>query len=559
MDKKYYIIIIVILLIFNYIIGPNTASWDLTEDKRYSLGEVTENLVENVEEPILVEVLFEGDFPAGYKRLQESIKDILSGFKSLNSKIRYVSEDPLDVPQDQLEERQQLLAKQGLVPFPISVGDGSEFVAKTAFPYAIFSKNDAPPVIIQLLEGAPDGNNDEAVINNSISQLEYKFSNAIQKLSSSERRRIGILTSNGTKVGPSFYHMSSELSRYYALDAVNLDSTDLISPDYPLLIIQDPSESFTTDNLFAIDQYVMNGGNVLWFINTVNVNLDSIRANGEHICIARDINVDNLLFKYGMRLNSDLVLDLECSSIPQVSSVVNGKPKYENRPWVYHALGQVQGNSPITYGVDRVDLDFPSSIDTVKVDGDLKRSVILSSSAYSKNQNVPLTITTDITRANPDPALFNEGPFILGLLSEGQFPSFFRNRVSSVQQEILRKAGTTYKELSQTSKQVVVTDADFVKTNYTARNGEPLPLGANKWERKVYQGNYNLLVNTIEYMMGNGPLLKSKSKNIKVRMLNTVKAKDEKGKWQLLNLGLPLVFLLFIGMVYNFIRKKRYG
>ena len=446
-----------------------------------------------------------------------------------------------------------------MVPFPISVGDGSEFVAKTAFPYAIFSKKDTPPVIIQLLEGAPDGSYDGTVINNSISQLEYKFSNAIQKLSSSERKRIGILTSNGTKVGPSFYHMSSELTRYYALDAVDLDSTDLIPSSYPLLIIQDPSETFTTDNLFAIDQYVMNGGNVLWYLNTVNVNLDSIRARGEHISIARDINIDNLLFKYGVRLNSDLVLDLESSSIPQVSSVVNGKPKFENRPWVYHVLGQVQGNSPITYGVDRVDLDFPSSIDTVKMDGDVKRTVFLSSSPYSKTQNVPITISTDITRANPDPALFNEGPFILGLLSEGKFPSFFRNRVTSNQQDILKKSQLSYRETGSHSIQVVVTDADFVKTNYTARNGEPLPLGANKWERKVYQGNYNLLVNTIEYMMGNGPLLTSKSKSIKVRMLDTVKAKAEKGKWQLLNLGLPLLFLIVVGIGYNIVRKRRYG
>jgi ABC-2 type transport system permease protein len=303
----------------------------------------------------------------------------------------------------------------------------------------------------------------------------------------------------------------------------------------------------------------MNGGNVIFLIDPLNVSLDSINVNKNYIPMIREIGLDPLFFKYGARVNPNLVLDLQSTRIPMVVGMQGDKPQTELFPWYYHVLVSTTSEHPVTKGLDRIQLEFPASVDTIQTGVPIAKSILLTSSQHSRIQLTPVRLNFGILREPADPALFNKGPQPLAVLLEGSFESMYKNRLSQAQMDVLTRANLTYKADGEHAKVIVVTDGDLIKNLVNSETGEIAPIGYNKYENTSFTGNRDFMLNAIEYMVDNSGLLAARSKDVKLRLLDTTRAKEEALKWQLINILGPLALVLLTGIIYYFIRKRKYG
>ena len=558
-NKYYWLLIIVVIIIANILIDESPWMLDLTADKRYSLTSGTIELLQKQEEPILAEVLFEGDFPAGYQRLQSGVKDILRRMQSYYPNLRIVVADPLKGEEEEVNNRMQNFNKVGLVPMQLTYPGNVEFRAVNAFPYVVFNQGQKR-VIVSLLEGTQIGSYSDELIFKALSQLEYKFANSIQKINQSERKKIAFIEGLSPYGRPDLIGLEKELSKFYHLGRFNLDTVDFIHPQIDILIIPTVAKTLPDKYLLAIDQYVMNGGNILWMLDNYDINLDSIRSINGYVPVDFVSNIDNLLFKYGVRINQDLVVDKSCSTIPIVVSNAGGRPQYEFFDWYYHPVPAMNGSHPITSTLADLNLYFPSSIDTLGSNGKVTKTVLLFSSDYSKAQTMPRPISFELLREPPIESYFDQQELPLAVLLEGNFLSFFENRLTSDLSDLHRKYELQFKAIGEASIQVIVSDADFILTNFAPdQQMTELPVGYNYFENKNYPGNLEFVLNVVEYMTGNKSLLPAKKNKIIITKLDEIKAQRESGKWQLVNIALPLLLLSLFGILYHWWRKSKYA
>jgi len=531
---------------------------DLTEEKRYTLSAPTKKILAEQKDVIYARVLLEGEFPAGFKRLQKATKEMLNAFRDVNSNIQYKFEN-IDV--GTVQEKNGIrkeLAKSGIVPVNLRVKEGDETSEKLIYPYIIFHFGDRT-VAVNLLENETPGMPPEVVLNNSVGLLEYKFASAIEKLKYKDKPIIIFTEGHGELAPIETADLERNLSAYYELGRLNLDSVVEIKNTVNLLIIAKPRMSFTEQQKFKIDQYVMNGGKIMWLIDKLNADLDSMQGAANSILpVDYPLNIDDQLFKYGARIQPNLVLDLECTRIPLRVGQMGSAAQFDLFPWYYYPIAQPSINHPITKNLDRISLQFPSSIDTIKTKTPVKKSVLIASSKYSRLQYTPTDINFEILRYQPDPSKFDKPNLTMGLLLEGEFPSLYENRVTSEMMEGLNKLGLKYKDVSSPTKMIVVSDGDIAR-NLVGKDGTVKPLGLNKFENKVFSANKDFLLNSIEYMLDSKGIIEARTRDVKLRMLDTVRTKNEKVKWQLINLGLPLVLLFAFGYIYNRLRKRRFG
>jgi len=552
------LILIAILILVNLNAARFYGQIDLTEDKRYSLTEPTKDLLSNLQDEIFVQVLLEGTFPAGFKRLKESAGDLLDEFNSYagNLEVRFV--DPSTGTVEQINQTREQLRKDRIAPQNLRIMEGDEMTNKLIYPYAIFRKGQKS-IAINMLEPQTPGVSEETTLNNSVSLLEYKFADAIQKLTQSNRANILLTEGNGEFDNTELADFMMKLREFYNIGRINLDSTYRIHPEVDILIIARPRELFDLKEQFILDQYVMKGGNVIWLIDKMNANLDSINVNKFYVASEYDYGLDDLFFNYGVRFQNNFVLDIECSRIPQVVGTSGGKAQQQLFPWPYHIMSASQNNHPINNNIDRVNLKFPSTIDTVETRGNINKTILLKSSPYTMYQRNPVRLNFEILRYGLDEDKFNKEPQNLAVLLEGEFKSAFANRVPASFQSALTELGEEYQDQSIGSKQVFVSDAEFIKNLVNENTGQVSPMGFNKWEGRTYKGNQSFIINTIEYMLDQNGVLLARSKEVKLRLLDTVKAKKEKLKWRLINILLPLVGLVFFGLLFNVLRKRRYA
>ena len=551
-------IIIGIILFINIIANYFYGFIDLTEEKRYTLSPSTYDVAESLDENVFIKVLLDGDLPPGFKRLQNSTRDLLDELKDINPNIQYIFEDPLEGTTQEIKTRRDQLAKDGIIPVALTYNDGKEVTQKGIYPVALVNyKGRISP--ISLLKEQNLGEDDEVVLNRSIELLEYKFANKFQKISLEKRQNIAFSTGHGELEFDKTYRLQKELENFYNVGRLNLDSLIVIDQELDLLIVAAPKEQFDDKSKFKLDQYIMNGGRVVWLMEKLDSDLDSI--NKHRFYIPKDIvtGVDDLLFKYGARIQPNLVLDLECSSIPQVVGEQDGKPQTMLYKWFYHPLAIANRDHPIGKNLDRVNLFFPSSIDTVKTKTKINKTPILRSSPYSRYQLNPVRLNFEILKYAPKQDQFNKGSQTLGLLLEGEFESAFANRITPGFQQTLDQLGITFQAKSPPSKQIIISDADFMTNRINRRTNKAEPIGYNIWEQKVFDGNKDFILNSIEYLLDEKGVLDSRSKEIKLRLLDAVKTKQERKKWQFINIGLPLLFLTLFGILFNFIRKRRYS
>jgi ABC-2 type transport system permease protein len=529
---------------------------DLTEEKRYTLTEPTRKLLNGLDDVVDIHVLLEGEFPAGFKRLQRSVKEVLEDFRSESGYVEYIFEDPSEGTVNEVNQRRENLAKDGITPVNLRLKATGETTEKLIYPYAIFNYGNRQ-IAVNFLENETPGLSPEEVLNNSISLLEFKFANAIQKLKSPSRPTIIFTTGKGELQPLQTRDLEETLYPFYNVGRVDLDTVVQIPQAVDILMIARPRAPFSMKEKFLIDQYVMNGGKVIWMLDRLNVHLDSLRRTNNYVPYDYELNLEDILFKYGVRIQPNLVLDLECSRIPQVIGTVGNAPQIEYFPWFYHPLATPKSDHPIVKGLDRVNFFFPSSIDTVASSGNIRKTTLLSSSRYSRLQLSPVRLNFEILRYEPDPVKFNKSFQNLAVLLEGEFPSFFQNRLTTEMQASLDQLNLEYKGKSIPTKMIVISDGDIAKNPVNPETGAFAPLGYNRYDRYTY-ANKDFLVNAIEYLLDEEGVIRARTKEVKLRLLDAYRAKEEKTKWQLINIGLPVVFLLLFGFLFNTIRKRKY-
>ena len=545
------------LLLFNVLANYKYGHIDLTEDKRFTLSESTKELVKGVDDNILVQVLMDGDLAAGFKRLRSSCMDLMIDFNSINPNIEYEFYDPMDGPLELVNQRMEQLKNLGITPMNIRVMDGKESVEKFLFPYAIL-KWGSKRVVINLIESQRPGVPNEIILNNSASLLEYKMADALYRLTAEEKPNIVFVSGNGELDLSQTAALEKTLKDRYNTARLNLDSLYQITSQVDLLVVAKPQRRVSERSQFIIDQYIMNGGKVIWLIDQFAVNVDSINASGFYVPRPLELGLNDLFFKYGVKIKPNLVLDLECTRIPQVTGQQGQDPQIQLFDWFYHPLVAAENNHPITKNIDLVNLFFPSTIDTVKSKSKVKKSALLRSSEFSRFQLYPMRLNFEILRYDPDESKFNKGQQNLAILAEGEFESAFTNRVGSQMNAMLEEINLPFKAKSPNTTQLFVSDGDLIKNFYNSSNQQISPVGFNIFEQKAFKGNQDFIINAIDYMTDDIGLMNSRSKEIKLHLLNTTKAKKEKRYWQLLNIVLPLLILLLFALIFNVVRRRRF-
>ena len=554
------VLIITGLIIINIISDRYYSHIDLTEDQRFSLTAPTENLLADVDDPIFIRILLDGEFPAGFKRLRQSTKDILDQYRSIAPKIIYEFQNPSPkgASNEELNNIKLELSKDGIQPTTLRYGEGDALTNRQIYPYAIFSLGQKQ-VVMNLLEEQVMGIPEEVILNQSVSLLEYKFSNAIQKLTLKERSNIVFTEGHGELDRQQTAVLENSLKEYYNTGRVNLDSIYQLNSDINVLVVAKPRTNFNQRAKFLIDQYIMNGGSVLWLIDYLDVNVDSIGRNDIYVPPTMNIDLDDLWFNYGFRVQPNLVLDLQATQIPQVIGMSGGEPQFNRIKWPYHMLALPLSQHPIVKNLDRINLFFPSSIDTIQTKAAIKKEILLQSSDYTRYQLTPVRLNFQILQQDFKAELFNKPPQTVALLVEGAFESAYQNRITADMEAMLRQIEAPYKDKGIMAKQIIISDGDIINNVINVKEQKIFPLGYNKWEKRTYKGNEHFLLNAIEYLVNSENILAARSKEVRLRMIDRVKARNEKNKWRLINLALPLVLLLLFGLGYRSYRKFKYA
>lgn len=548
-----------ILLFVNIIANSFYSHIDLTEEKRFTLTHPTRELLRGLKSQVYVQILLEGEFPAGFKRLQQSTREMLDDFRSETGYLDYQFDDPSVGSVEDVNARRKALADQGIQPINLRIAEQGETTQKLIYPVAVFRLG-SKQVIVKLLENESSTLSPEEVINNSVSLLEYKFANAIKKIQAPSRPIILYTKGHGELNNIQMGDLDRSLRTFYDTDWVNLDSVVQIRPsDCALMIVAKPQTAFSERDKFKIDQYVMQGGSVMWLVDRLSASLDSMRLTTHYIPTDYPLNIEDLLFKYGVRIQPDLVVDMECSKIKLVVGQVGNMPQFDLFPWYYFPAVLPQGKHPIVKNLDRVDLHFCSSIDTIRTKTPVKKTVLLASSKHSRLQFSPIDLNFDILKYDADPAKFNKGSQPVGVLLEGTFPSAFENRVSEEMQNGLKQMGMEFKSVSAPTRMLVISDGD-VAANYVRDAGkkEWAPLGYNFMEGVTY-ANKELMLNAVEYLVDPTGVIEARNKEVKLRLLDSVRTKEQASLWRGINLALPLGLLGLFGWFFNWRRKRRYA
>lgn len=547
------------ILIAVYIVGQFFyTKFDATEENRYTLTPATKRTLEQVEDQIYIKVMLDGKFPASFKRLQTATLDMLREFSRINPNIQYNLDDPNVGTTEEVNARRKQLADQKIIPTQLRLTGTAGESAQYIYPYAlVYSGETAIPV--SLLQDDVPGADKDVIINNSVNLLEYNLIDGIKKVLRRDPISIVFTSGQGELSNLQIKSILGELSKGYVVNRINLDSVIEIPSRIDVLVIAKPTEKFTDAQIFMIDQYVMNGGNLICMIDPLNVSLDSINANKQYIPQPYDIGLDPLLFKYGVRINQDLVLDLQCTRIPMVIGMQGDKPQTELFPWYYSPLAEGNPDFAISKGLDKIQFEFPARIDTLETSADIRKSLVLRSSPYSRIQLNPVRLSFAILREELDPTLFDKGPQNLGVLLEGKFTSVFQNRLTEDMKNTLEQLNITFKAESDQAKILVISDGDFVKNLVNPATDEVAPLGFNKYEGVTFTGNRDFFLNVIEHMTDPSGILEARTKDIKLRLIDKVKVNTERTYWQLLNILGPVIGVVLLGIVYTVIRRRKFG
>ena len=542
-----------LLILLNLILTNYFFRIDLTSENRYSLSESSKKLATKVDDVLFVKVYLEGDFPAGFKRLRQSTKEMLDEFSAYtNGKMQYEFIDPFEnADAKKANDILRELGEKGLQPTNVQIKKDDESTQKLIVPGAVFYyKGKEYPV--NLLK-AQFGQGPEEVINESIELMEYEIANVLRKCVETKVKQVAFIDDHGELGRWDVADASQELKEFYAVNRIPLalqTPQSLMKND--ALIIAKPTTQFSEYEKFLLDQFVMHGGKILWLLESQIADMDSMGRSAMFMTGSYDLNVDDMLFKWGVRVNPNMVQDLQCNAIPILSTLRNGTPQQKLLPWMFFPVAAPSQQNPhiIVKGIDPVFFQFASSIDTTS-NKDIKKTILLTSSPYSRTVGAPVKVDLNMARTQPDPNMFTTGNVPLAVLLEGKFVSLFQYRPGA------KTDALPYKPFIENGKMIVVSDGDVIRNQRKESTGEIFPLGYDRYTNQQF-GNKRFLLNCMDYLCDDSGIIEVRAKEIKLRLLDKGKLKTERLKWQLVNLFIPIAIMLIFGLVNKMIRKRKY-
>ncbi|MET4106362.1 gliding motility-associated ABC transporter substrate-binding protein GldG [Hymenobacter sp. UYP22] len=541
------------LLLLNFFGSLFFFRLDLTEEKRYTMSGATKTLLSGLKQPVTVTVYLDGDFPPAFRRLQQAVRENLNEMQVYSgSNLHYVFVDPSAAGTEKARnDYYQTLFKKGLSPTNLGANENGKRVEKIIFPWAVVSAGGKEQNVL-LLRGNQAAPSDVR-LNQSIEGLEYELASAIRKLTPGQRKRIGVVEGHGELSNAEAGDLIGSLSQNYDVFRVNLaQSRPEALKTLSALVVAKPADAYTEPEKFKLDQFITRGGNALFFVDAMRVNLDSANRGGM-LSFPLSLNLEDLLFKYGVRINPDLLLDLNSGVIPLVTGMTGNKPKVEPMPWQFYPLINKFSSHPITRNLDAVYTKFVSSMDTVKATG-IRKTPLLFTSRYTRVLPAPVPINLNDARLEPNAKLYTSQFKPVGYLLEGQFSSLYANRAEPGTTNFQSPTPTGAKP----AKVLVVSDGDFVRNDVDPKTGRPFRLGFDRLARTEF-ANRELILNAVDYMLDESGLIAVRGKQITLRPLDKLRVVEERRRWQLLNMGAPLVLLALFGAVRAWRRKRRYA
>lgn len=564
-DITRFVLLLVIVLLVNFIGSLRFFRIDLTAEKRFSLSDVTIDLLNSFDEQIYVKVYLEGDFPAGFQRLQREAKQMLDEFRAYNPGIQYEFIDPAGAEDSKInQEVFEQLQFKGLKYYELMENTSGGQSVQRVFPGAILNLGDREVPVNLLIDQL--GASPEQQINASVQNLEYALANAVRSLVKTDKPSIAFLQGHGELTPENILDFARSLSQNYNVDRFNLrkfksDSTgqslSILDQQrrlnrFDAVVIAKPRKAFNDLDKFLLDQYVMTGGKLLWLIDAVQADMDSLSERPQFMSfpIYDRLNIDDMLFRYGARINTNLVLDRIAAGVSDTRRTY---------PWIYFPMIMPQVKHPIAKDVNAVKLEFPSSVDTIISPG-VKKTFLMRTSPYSRIVATPHIVKLQKLYELPPEQFFTQGNIPVALLLEGEFQSTFVNRVTPREE-----SGEPVKliEKSVPTQQLVVADGDVIRNQLNLLNpdmpkGTPLPLGFDQFTGAQY-GNKDFMLNAVDYLLDDSGLIAIRSRELKIRLLDNTRIKNNKLIWQLVNTALPIALIVLLGLVYTLIRKRRYA
>lgn len=542
--------LIVLNVVGNYIFHR----FDLTTDKRYTLSETTKEILDNVQEPLFIDVYLEGNFPAEFRKLQTETKQLLEEFQAYNSNISFLFVNPMENENVAMQMAEQLYAN-GMKPINITVNDKGKQSQEMVFPWAVATKGEEHAKI-QLLKNSFAVSTEEKILA-SVQHLEYAVTEAIYKVTTEKSKKIAIIKGIGEPNDLYITDFLTSLRDNYYIAPFTLDSV-AVNPqktlkdlqEYDLAIIAKPTKPFNENEIQVLDQFVMNGGKSLWMIDNVQANMDSLHSgNGEMLVYGMDLNLGEMLFKYGVRINPDLVKDEMGSPIKLAIGQQGSETMYETFNWKFAPFSVSLSNHPVVKNIEGVKFDFANSIDTLK--NDIQKTVLLTSSPYATKIGAPSIVSLSKTvKEQIDPATYQQIPPVpLAVLLEGSFTSVYKNRIIPFKTD-------NYLTDGNPTKMIVISDGDVLK-NQIDQNYEPLELGYDKWTNTLY-GNKEFLMNAVNYLLDDNGLINLRTKEVKLPLLHKEKVYADYDRIRTIVVALPLAVLAVFGFLFTYLRKKKY-
>ncbi|MFB0911335.1 MAG: gliding motility-associated ABC transporter substrate-binding protein GldG [Flavobacterium sp.] len=553
-NLKSVLITIGILLIINTIGHQFFYRFDLTKDHRYTLSSTSLDIVKQVKEPLYIKIYLQGDLPAEFIRLQRETQQLLEEFQAYNQNIVFEFINPLENEDTSMDNIKELYRK-GLTPVNITVDDKGKQSQAMVFPWAIAVYQNKE-VNIPLLKNRMGATTTEMVIG-SVQHLEYSISDALNKVTTVKQKTVAVIKGNGELQDVLMAKFLLQIRESYhigpfTLDSVAKDPTGSLNAlaKYDLAIIAKPTEMFSDAEKQVLDQFIINGGKTLWLVEQVNVEMDSLyNASGSTFAFPRDLNLNDMFFKYGFRINSDIVKDEQGSPIKLATGEQGSATQYQEFNWKFAPLVYPESSHPIVKNLGGIKFDFANSIDTLK--NGIKKTILLKSSLYSKKIGAPVEINLDIVAEETSPNHYMKtGNIPLALLLEGSFHSMFENRVLPFNQATFESAG-------KKNKMIVISDGDLIK-NQLDKNFQPVELGYDQRSGNLYD-NKDFMLNCVNYLLDDTGLINIRSKDLDLALLDKEKVFANYGKTQVITIGLPLLILALFGVVFTYLRKRKYG
>ncbi len=556
----WWIALLAALIIINFLAAQFHYRFDLTEEKRYSITKPTKELLSSVENELQIDVFLKGEFPAGFRKLSNTTKEFLSVLKESNpSKINYRFVSPEEEAGNG-KSWGDSLQNLGAFPINLTVQVESGQQNKYVYPFALIRHNEQI-ALVNLYEGSTSLISNTEV-NNSEAMMEYQFVKSFDKLLNPSRPFIAYATGHGEPIGAETYDLVQTIKSNYEFFTVDLKQQKNIPDTMKVLLIVKPSTLFTNDEKLKIDQYIMRGGKVIWFLDNLRAELDSLSYKSQLIAYDRNLNLNDLLFNYGARINADLLMDLQSDFLPFKVGGNDENIQNEFVHWNYFPLFASIGNHAINKNLGLVLGRFVNSIDTIEAEG-IKKTILLQSSQNARTISTPALISPNEVRNTPQDALFKKQNVPAAVLLEGKFTSFFKGRISRAQRDSLNLVGGFKQDNDQENKMIVVGDGDIVLNDFSLKNNQPLPMGVNLYtvgSSYEYQfANRNFLLNCLEYLTVKANIIEARNKEVVLRLLNSKKVSEQKTTWQLISIVLPILIIIFFGVIYQQIRKSTYA